>query len=108
MDYFMNFVKLGVEHLRVCPIIFTHICESAAFPTICRMISDSTRDMLVSNLEAAGSVGLALPADTHIFVDFINAGIIYTVLDWLRKRPPPDDELFLELEKILRTLFKTN
>ena len=68
---------------------------------------DATRDMLVSNLEAAGSVGLSLPADIQITVDFINAGVIYTVLDWLRKRPPPDDELLIELEKILKTLFRT-
>ena len=86
----------------------THICESSAFPTICRMISDATRDMLVSNLEAACSVGLSLPADIQITVDFINAGVIYTVLDWLRKRPPPDDELLIELEKILKTLFRIN
>ena len=104
--FLMQYVKNGIALMASRNNIFANISESSAFPTICALVAECTTESLRNNIEAARAVGLTLPADIDVTAAFVNAGITYTVLNWLRKRPPPSPSLYEELEKLLKKIFE--
>ena len=109
-DFLMLYVKHGLALISSWESIIRNVAESSCFPAVCSLVANCTADSLASNLESARALGITLPADIDVTVNFVNAGLTYTVLNWLRKRPPPSASLYAELEKILKILFenKTN
>jgi AcrR family transcriptional regulator len=106
IDFLIRYIECGVAFISSKESIYEHVSESESFPAICTIIADCTRESLAANIEAARKIGLKLPADLDTTVTFVNAGLTYTVLNWLRKRPPPSDSLFNELRSLLSKIFE--
>ena len=106
IDFLIRYIECGMAFIDSKDAMYKHVCESASFPAICAIIADYTRESLALNVEAARKIGLKLPADLDTTVTFVNAGLTYTVLNWLRKRPPPTDSLFGELRLLLGKIFE--
>lgn len=106
IDFLMQYIKSGIAYISSKEAIYKNVHESSSFSAICAIIAECTRESLLSNVAAANMLGINLPAELDTTVTFVNAGLTYTVLNWLRKRPPPSDSQFEELRKLLSKIFE--
>lgn len=105
VEYLSCYVKQIIEYFDSRDKILTNIFGSSTYASMYNIITDGTYFSLVENLQAAVEKGFILPCDVEFAARFINGGLAYLLVDFLKHRRITEDELLSKCKQILEKIF---
>lgn len=104
VEYLSCYVKQILAYFNLKEEILTNIFNSQTYTSVYNVITAGTYTALVETLNLAVENGVSIPTDIEFAAGFINGGLAYLIVDFLRFRRITEDELIEKCAKILEKI----
>ena len=104
VEYISYYVKQIIAYFNLKDEILANIFNSQTYTSVYNVIVASTYNALVETLNSAIKNGVSLPTDVEFAAGFINGGLAYLIVDFMRYRKISEDELIAKCSRILKKI----
>ena len=104
VEYLSCYVKQVIAYFNLKDEILANIFNSQTYTSVYNVITASTYNALVETLNTAVKNGVSLPTDIEFAAGFINGGLAYLIVDFMRYRKITEDELIAKCSEILKKI----
>ena len=104
VEYLCCYVKQIIAYFDSKQAILTNVFKGQTYTAIYNAITSTTYNALIETLNRAADNGVKVPTDIEFAAGFINGGLVYLIVDFLRYKRITEDELIEKCTKMLNKI----